>query len=86
MRRRRHDRWGKRKHPDRYDPADLRAMLVDDIVNTKPMGGPGEFGCAFVIGACARIAKAEHKPVDDVFQSILAEGASLTGTTALPLG
>lgn len=85
MKRRKLDRWGQRRHPNHYDPATLREMLLDDIVRTKPLGGPGEAGCQWLVLACARIAKRERKPVDDVFTSILAEGATLTGTTALPL-
>lgn len=79
------DEWGKRKHPNRYTPKELRAMLVDDGRNRRTLGGPAEKGCAFLIGACDRIAKADRIPVDDVFVSIVDEIQSLTGDVALPL-
>lgn len=79
------DPWAERQHPDRYDPSDLRRMLVDDYVWNRALGGPSEKGCAFLIGACARIARLEGKDVDAVFESILAEGASVTGRTTVAL-
>ena len=80
------DRWGRRLVPSEYTTEAIRAMLVDDIVALRPLGGPDELGAAWLIAACALIAKRERKLVDDVFKSILAEGASAAGHTNLALG
>jgi len=86
MRRNHLDRWGRRKHPNRYNAIALRAMLVDDIVHARPLGGPDEVGCAFTIGACDKIARKQRCSVDEAFQSILDEGESLTGRSYQVLG
>lgn len=79
------DRWDKRRHPLRYSPDVLHAMLLDDYVHHRPLGGPGERGAAFLIGACAKIAKTRGVKPDDYFKALLAEGAEVTGSTAVAL-
>lgn len=78
------DPWGKRRHPNRYGAKALRAMIVDDLVHYRPPGGPMEIGTAFLIGACARIAKQERKPVDEVWTSLLAEASAELGHECIP--
>lgn len=85
-RREKHDPHGKRKYPYRYSTKALRAMLVEDIVALRPLGGPGEVGAAWLIGAVDAISRRTGTHPDEVFKSILAEGASITGHTNLALG
>ena len=79
------DPHGKRKYPYRYSTSALRQMLVADIVALRPLGGPGEMGAAWLIGAVDAIAKRTGTHPDEVFMSILAEGASLAGHTNVAL-
>lgn len=79
------DNWRRRRHPDRYSPDELHAMLLDDYVHNRPLGGPMERGAAFTIGACQRIARHRGVSVEDYFQMLLAEGAAKTGRTTVPL-
>jgi hypothetical protein len=79
------DSWGRRFPPADYTTTAIRAMLVADIVALRPLGGPDEAGIAWLIAACATIAKRERKRVDDVFESILAEGAAQAGHTNVAL-
>jgi prolyl-tRNA editing enzyme YbaK/EbsC (Cys-tRNA(Pro) deacylase) len=79
------DPWGKRRHPNRYSPDVLHAMLLDDYAHHRPLGGPGERGAAFTIGACAKVARARGVKPDDYFKVLLAEGAQVTGSTAVAL-
>lgn len=83
--RRKLDPWDKRKHPYTYDPDTLHKMLLDDYVSNRPLGGPMEWGAAFVLGACEKIAAHRRVSVDAYFEALLAEGATLTGRTAVPL-
>lgn len=83
--RHRYDPWGYRRHPERYDPKVLREMLVGDIAAARPPGGPGEWGAAFLIGACGRIAKREGSTPDEVWKSICAEAAIRCGHTNVAL-
>lgn len=85
MRGRKLDPWRDRKRAARYSPEDLHAMLIDDYVAGRPLGGPMEDGALFLIEACARVAKRRRVSVDDYFEALLAEGASLTGRTVVPL-
>lgn len=75
----------RRKPADRYSPDVLHAMLLDDLVHHRPLGGPMERGAQFTVIACARVAKARRVPVDDYFQALLAEGAAVTGSTSVTL-
>lgn len=79
------DPWGHRVHPHRYDPDTLHRMLIDDYTSFRPFGGPGDFGAAFLIGACEKVAGHRRIPVDDYFQQLLAEGQALTGRETVPL-
>lgn len=83
--RRKLDPWDKRKHPYQYDPDVLHKMLLDDYVSNRPLGGPMEWGAAFLIGACEKIAAKRGVTPNDYFDALLAEGAALTGRTAVPL-
>lgn len=83
--RRKLDPWNKRKHPYQYDPDTLHKMLLDDYVSNRPLGGPMEWGAAFVIGACEKVAVHRRVSVDAYFEAFLAEGAALTGRTTVPL-
>lgn len=75
----------RRQRAGRYSPDVLHAMLLDDLVHHRPLGGPMERGTVFTVEACARVAKHRRCSVDDYFEALLAEGASITGTTDLPL-
>lgn len=79
------DPWGRRRHPYRYDPDTLHRMLVDDATHNRVFGGPGEWGAAFLIGACEKIAGHRRTTVEDYFKALLAECASLTGRESVPL-
>lgn len=85
MRQARLDPHHKRRRAGKYSPDDLHAMLLDDYVHGRPLGGPMERGAVFTVEACARIAADRRVKVDDYFQALLAEGASKTGRTAVPL-
>lgn len=79
------DPWRRRRHPNRYSVEDLHAMLLDDYVSNRPLGGPMEQGAAFLIGACARIAHHRGITTDEYFEALLAEGAALTGRSTVQL-
>lgn len=85
MNRHKPDAWGARKHPYKYDADALHQMLLDDYVHHRPLGGPMEFGAAFLIGACEKIAAKRRCTPDDYFQVLLAEGTALTGSTSVAL-
>lgn len=78
------DLWGHRRHPNRYSARALRAMIVDDLVHYRPPGGPGDFGVAFLLGACAKVAKADGVPVDEAWKSMLAEASAHVGHECIP--
>ena len=82
---RRLDDWRKRRHPNRYSAEALHAMLLDDLVHHRPLGGPGERGCAFLIGACQKNARHRGVTPDAYFQALLAEGTAITGSTAVAM-
>lgn len=58
-------------------------MLLSDFEHARPLGGPMEWGAAFVIGACARVAKARRVTPDVYYQSLLAEAEALYGGAAV---
>lgn len=74
-----------RKHPHIYDADDLHAMLIDDYVSHRPLGGPGTKGAAFLVGTCEKVAAVRGVTVDAYFQALLAEGVALTGSTAVAM-
>lgn len=74
-----------RKHPHSYDADDLHAMLIDDYVSHRPLGGPGTKGAAFLIGACQKIATVRGITPEQAFQALLSEGVALTGSTAVAM-
>lgn len=74
-----------RKHPHAYDAETLHAMLIDDYVAHRPLGGPAERGAGFLIGACQKIAYARGVTPEVYFQALLTEGAALTGSTAVAM-
>lgn len=74
-----------RKHPHVYDADDLHAMLIDDYVSHRPLGGPGARGAAFLIGACQKIAAVRGLTPEQVFTGLLIEGTALTGSTAVAM-
>jgi hypothetical protein len=79
------DPWDRRRHPYRYSPEVLHAMLLDDLVHHRPPGGPDERGVAFLLGACQKVAKDRRCTVNDYFEALLAQAASMTGSTAVAL-
>lgn len=78
------DPWGRRRHPYRYNARALRAMIVDDLVHTRPPGGPMEVGVAFLLGACQKVAKADNSTVDEAWKSMLTEASSILGHECIP--
>jgi hypothetical protein len=74
-----------RQHPHAYDADELHAMLIDDYVTHRPLGGPGVRGAAFLIGACEKIAAVRGITPEVYFQAFLAEGVALTGSTAVAM-
>jgi hypothetical protein len=79
------DPWDKRRHPTRYTPKALRAMLVEDLVKVRAPGGPMERGAQWLVLACAEIAHAERKPVDDVWADLLDEASAQVGHRVIPV-
>jgi hypothetical protein len=74
-----------RKRAHRYDADTLHAMLLDDYMHNRPLGGPMERGAVFVVEACAKIAHTRRSTPNDVFEALLAEGAAATARTTVPL-
>jgi hypothetical protein len=85
MSRRKLDPHHARKRAHRYDADTLHAMLLDDYVHNRPLGGPMEKGAVFVVEACAKIAAYRRSTPNDVFEAILAEGAAQTARTTVTL-
>ncbi len=80
------DPWEKRKHPDSYTADELRQMIVGDLVASRPPGGRGEWGAAFLIGAMGKIARVNGwENADVAWSSVLAEAAAITGHTNVAL-
>jgi len=75
----------RRKHPSRYTSIELRAMLVDDGIHRRPLGGKNEAGLRWFTDAIARIAADERKAQEDVFAEIRTEIAATTGVDLLAL-
>lgn len=75
----------RRKRAGAYDTDTLHAMLLDDYVHARPLGGPMDRGALFVVEACAKIAAYRRVTVDAYFEALLAEGAAKTGRITVPL-
>lgn len=74
-----------RKSARTYHADELHAMLLDDLVMARPLGGPMGKGALFTVEACAKIAAYRRVGVDDYFTALLAEGAAKTGRTTVAL-
>lgn len=74
-----------RRHPHVYEADELHAMLIDDYVSHRPLGGPGTKGAAFLVGACEKIAAVRGITPEQAFTALLTEGTALTGSTAVAM-
>jgi preprotein translocase subunit Sss1 len=62
---------GEREHWSKYSPTELHRILVEDAVAAHATDLP------WAVGAYARIAKLTRKPIEDAFQAVVQEAATL---------
>jgi hypothetical protein len=63
----------------KYSADDLHAMLVDDGVKYRPLGGDGMSGVQWMMDALTRIAAYRRIEVDLAFAAVLEDVEAQTG-------